>query len=426
MITDFVEAFWQIPLAPQERKYFVIKYRGAYLVFLRTAQGSRGAPLSWAAIASLIGRTTQSLYITNAGHEGRFTIYVDDPLLAMRGSKTRRRVLALRFIACCIVLGLNLAFPKAQLGTEVLWIGVVLKIDQDIIIAAIPTDKLEALADIIEKMLSMNLIPLKDVRSLAGKGSNIATLIFAWRPFLSQLWAAMSTVQTNAPPNTVWTRQIEDSLTWMLAFIRQQRGTTQRVFKFNDTFGIAIDLVVTCDASIYGYGAWLSINGKPASWFSDTIQESDEEVLGHKFGENTGQQCFESMCLLLACRTWSHLWRDKRYCFKLKMRSDNTGALAMVSRVKGSSPGMNAIAREFALDAAENSFEPNAVAHLPGITNTVADVLSRRLDPEHKKNWCVPEYLKHVERVIPSPRTDGWWRARKAPSVANSQVGGGA
>lgn len=45
-IADVSDAFWIIPLHHQERKYFATMQGGKYYVFLRTAQGSCGAPLS--------------------------------------------------------------------------------------------------------------------------------------------------------------------------------------------------------------------------------------------------------------------------------------------------------------------------------------------------------------------------------------------
>ena len=54
LITDVSDAFRLVPLNSEERRFFVIRYRDTYYVFARTAQGSRGAPLSWATIASLL------------------------------------------------------------------------------------------------------------------------------------------------------------------------------------------------------------------------------------------------------------------------------------------------------------------------------------------------------------------------------------
>ena len=44
LIADFKDAFFIIPNAPSERRFCVVKFRGIFYVFLRTTQGSRGAP----------------------------------------------------------------------------------------------------------------------------------------------------------------------------------------------------------------------------------------------------------------------------------------------------------------------------------------------------------------------------------------------
>ena len=317
-----------------------------------------------------------------------------------------------------MVLGTQLAFEKAQFGQDIVWIGVQLTLGPELIKAAIPRDKLLAIRAIICEMQTQNVVPLKQVRSLAGKGTNIASLIFAWRPFLSQLWAVLSTEQTNAPMNCAWTRQFETTLAWLLAFIDQQSGTTVRTFTLAAAFGTVTSVEVTCDASIYGFGGWLAINGRPLQWFSDDICASDEEALGYKGGDPLGQQAFEALCILIACRLWSRLWRDRKVCFKL--RSDNIGALTLFSSLKAAPGAMNLIAREYALDAAECAYEPDVVAHLPGVANKVADILSRRRDPKFAGVWAPPEFLQFSERVTPPPRSLQWWRARVAPRSAFS------
>ena len=120
-----------------------------------------------------------------------------------------------------------------------------------------------------------------------------------------------------------------------------------------------------------------------------------------------------AMSLLIAIRTWSHLWRSTR--MRLKLRSDNVGALTVFSSLKGAAGGMNTIAREYALDAAEGVHEPEVVAHLPGVANKTADVLSRRLDPRYSVGWLPPAALANVPQVVPSPRSLSWWRSRVTP-----------
>ena len=118
-VLDFTDAFWQLPLEPTERRFFAAKYRGEYFVFLRLAQGSRGAPLAWARLAALVMRLSQGM-LEDA--EGRLQCYVDDPISSLAGSRFERdrRIALLIVVWRC--LGFPLAFRKGQRGTSVTWI----------------------------------------------------------------------------------------------------------------------------------------------------------------------------------------------------------------------------------------------------------------------------------------------------------------
>ena len=88
LIADVSDASSLVPLAKQERKCFVTRHRGRWLVFTRTAQGSRRAPLPWAGVAALTARCVESLFFTDktcTEHDAKMQMYVDDPLLAMLG-----------------------------------------------------------------------------------------------------------------------------------------------------------------------------------------------------------------------------------------------------------------------------------------------------------------------------------------------------
>ena len=62
LVVDAEDAFWQLPLRVSERRFFVGKVRNEYFIYTRTAQGSRGAPVSWAALFGLSTRCIQGLY----------------------------------------------------------------------------------------------------------------------------------------------------------------------------------------------------------------------------------------------------------------------------------------------------------------------------------------------------------------------------
>ena len=60
-VLDLSDAFWLIPLHKDERRFFTTRLQGKYYAFLRTAQGSRGAPLTWSRFGALLTRLMQGV-----------------------------------------------------------------------------------------------------------------------------------------------------------------------------------------------------------------------------------------------------------------------------------------------------------------------------------------------------------------------------
>ena len=119
-ILDFADAFWLLPLAAEERRWFTSKLRGKYFAFLRNAQGSRNAPLCWGRLAAMIGRMTQSIYRKD---EALAEIYTDDPCICLRGEKTHRDNLVAMTVLLWLCLGFPLSWAKGSRGQRADWIG---------------------------------------------------------------------------------------------------------------------------------------------------------------------------------------------------------------------------------------------------------------------------------------------------------------
>ena len=133
-------------------------------------------------------------------------------------------------------------------------------------------------------------------------------------------------------------------------------------------------LEITTDASPWGLGAWLSLNGKPLSWFAIPVTESDCAVLNRQIGSHESQQAFEALVLLVAVRVWQRLWQTKRIC--LAVRSDNVGALSVLSAFRGKGHALNIVARELALVLGTYEHAPAFIEHIPGVANSTADVVT--------------------------------------------------
>lgn len=93
----------------------------------------------------------------------------------------------------------------------------------------------------------------------------------------------------------------------------------------------------------------------------------------------------------------------------MRLRSDNMSALVLFSRLKTHSKQLSVIARELALDLGAAAFRPEVAQHLPGISNVIADQLSRRFQPG--KVFALRPSLAKAKAVVPPPRKLSWWKS---------------
>ena len=146
------------------------------------------------------------------------------------------------------------------------------------------------------------------------------------------------------------------------------------------------------------------INGEVTEYVFGRITGTDQEVLKTWAGGSEGQQVWEALIVLAALRLWSPLWRDRR--ITLGVKSDSVSALIMLIKLKTDGVGTGIISRELALDIGEAIYEPNVGTHIPGITNILADHLSRRDDD----TIPLPAALRLARRREFPVRDRSWWR----------------
>ncbi len=91
-------------------------------------------------------------------------------------------------------------------------------------------------------------------------------------------------------------------------------------------------------------------------------------------------------------------------------------ALTMLLNVRASGPGPKICARELAIELGDSSFRPAIVEHLPGVSNVVADRLSRKFAPrkrtrsgEEPAPWKLPAYLIGVTETEVPERTPSYY-----------------
>ena len=412
LIADISDAFWLIPLHPKERRFFVASFQGKFLVFERTAQGSRGAPLTFCTIMGLATRLLQSLLLRDRLHMKRHKqdARTDDPWIIGKGTATQvNRIFSIVLLTWCL-FGFPVATHKATRGRSLKWIGMYISLFPDRVEVSIPPDKVDELERMTLDFPKSNVVSVKALRTYVGNAMSIASVIFTWRPFLNQIFAAIhSDGDSNVPNGCIWLRQIEHSLLWFRAFF-----TTLK----DGFLNAGPHVVIIWDASPFGIGAVLCINGAIVEYLHDTPSSFESDLLRLVRGDSESQQVMECLAGLVALRTWAHFWNKRK--ISLAIRSDNVGALILQSKLKTTSARNAIIAREFALDLGDASFAPRIIEHIPGFTNVICDSLSRLLDDSGK--YATPPILKECRRVCLPARNEDWWRSiRPLKQVADNR-----
>ena len=161
------------------------------------------------------------------------------------------------------------------------------------------------------------------------------------------------------------------------------------------------------DASPYGLGGWLAVDGQIVKYFASPVTKDDLQIFGIEKDSCSGQQLLEALAILIALRLW-HTQDSRRV--RVTVRGDNVGALALVVKMRPSSASLAIVAREIALLTVKDAFPPK-VTHTPGVAHVVADMLSRIHDPRKQYAAKVadhPALRQAVETPCP-PRTRGWY-----------------
>ena len=414
LVLDFAEASWQAPLGRSERRFFAAQLRGRIFVLLRAAQGSRGAPLLWARVAALLCRLTQGVFEPG---RARLACYVDDPIVTLSSSRlVRDRHVAL-VVYLWMALGFPLSFSKGQLGESVTWtsgqfrseatnvVDVYGRRARTVITVRVKASITHETLLMTEGFLRQNVVSLRDLRAYAGKLAHISSLVSTLRPFLRNIWGALSDAgegsPSRAPPGCAWTKQVEATLRFVQSFLREEHGPIERIFDSDSHRGIGEQIDVLTDASPWGLGALLVIDGAFFECIAGALTDEDFRRFGLAAGDCRGQQCWESLAILVALRHWAPRWRGRRFC--LRVRSDSVTALTMLVSCRGTGASVNLIAREIALDLARSMYRPSVCEHIPSVSNKLPDLLSRLSEPGAPQ--ALPRALSGARRARPEART---------------------
>ena len=270
--------------------------------------------------------------------------------------------------------------------------------------ATIEEERVKELAEIADDFLSKTMLAVKALRSYVSKAGNFASLLFSWRPFLGKLWAAVSdpSIAAGAPPNCIGSKQVRQTLLWIWAFLRRERGSIVRIFTLQSHRSGGQKILMCTVACPWGVGVASFLDGVAVEYFMVELSKHDFDLFEHAMGDPAGQQTSEAFAILIALRHRSSHWRRCRA--KLEVRADNVSALTMLTCFRVSGRGLTMIAREIALDVGCGTYRPAICAHSLRVAHKLADTLSRKYALGFK--YYLPQCLPKARETLIPARTE--------------------
>ena len=303
-------------------------------------------------------------------------------------------------------MGFPLAWSKTEGGHSIRWIGAHFECQRHAAVISIPQDRCRDILNVIDEVQASRYVSLKKLRAFAGKVSSCTQVVTNMKPFIDQLWAAISVADaghTSCRPDTVFIniKDISRALLWLRAFFSFKHCVKCRIVSFVPPANSGKE--VWTDASPWGIGGVLTQFGVPIGYFGDKIQTMDLRKFGAARGDSKFNTLWEALAVLVALKIW-HKVLDESTAFKFK--TDNVGVMFAHSSKRSRDPKINVILREIALiETAVPGLVISAV-HSFGVANTWPDALSRLEAPSP---CIVPAELALVKRFTPVQRDSQFW-----------------
>ena len=400
MVADFRDAFKMLKTFPTERRFLAGRALDTYFVFCTVLFGVGTGPLVWCRVAAAIMRITQSVLCNS-----RIACFVDDPIVVLGGALNNRISQALQALLLWTALGAGIAWKKASFNQSVQWIGGQLSLDSGkfAVRISLPAKRIEAF---LQELLSIQackrgMICRDRLRSLAGLGSWIGGMAPQVKPFIRQIWGAVSArTKSGSQCKLVYRKQIDSALHWLQLFALGNRGGLSKTFLLEERFKDGV--VMQCDASVWGGGAacWNTAsefyaNLPPRSYFSIQWTSFHESLLQATIGDPAHQATFEAYVFLLAVTSWV----TPQTIGRVILIGDALGVMHGIVQLSSKAFIVNEIAKELALHLAPLCISLSGI-HIWGEENALADALSRLFSGKE-----LPHEVSSATRIFP---TESW------------------
>ena len=351
---DIKSAFRCIPVRPEDWPLLGMSWQGHFFLDMCLPFGLRSSPGIWERFSTAFEWILR--------HCGPSTVaevvhYVDDYLSGAATRDECMRVLT-TILSRCRDLGLPVAHDKlVGPATAVPFLGVT--IDTVSMQAKLDSDRLAEIKLLVSSFSTRDSCSVKELRSLIGKLCFAARVAQPGRVFIS---AALETLRNASGSSIIISPSLRADLAWWREFITSWNG----VAVVPDAGWSSPDVIhLWTDASALGYGAVCERDWMAVPWSRELLRLAARDAA-------ISMPFLELYALASAAATWGHRWRGRRVDF----HCDSKTVVEAAQLRHTASPALSQLFRCLYLSAARNQFSVR-VTHVPGLSNRLADALSR-------------------------------------------------
>lgn len=351
--TDVTDAFKQISIRLDQHHLYCIKWKGLYYYYVRLCFGSRSSPRIFDTLSRAV------CWIALHNYNIPVILHLLDDFLTIQSPDT----CGFKTMALLTMIFKRLGIPissKKTVGptTSLEYLGIIL--DTSKMEARLPKDKIDRIINFIEQFLSKRSVRKRELLQLLGHFNFAARVIIPGRSFVTYLINLSTTVDKLHYYVKMSKECLEDMQMWLL-FLKQWNNVS---FFYNDYKTFANDIELYTDsASNYGYGAYYQ--GK---WFSGSWPQELSAVLD----SNMSMAFRELYPIVVATVLWGEMWSQKRIVFYC----DNSATVDIINKGRSKVEDIMKLMRTLTWHSAKYNFIVRS-EHIPGVTNTISDALSR-------------------------------------------------
>ena len=169
----------------------------------------------------------------------------------------------------------------------------------------IPADKVLDFAVELEELLSKPVAPVAALRRAVGRLGWAATVLPHAKWAVARMWGALADKEKAAQPglkrsrggdftHLIHTCRFAAAAGWLAAFWRGRQGPLVRKHSLERRRATATVEIVT-DASPFGLGGYVTVQGQIFQWFSEPLTAGDAERFRLELGAPDGQCTWEAL-----------------------------------------------------------------------------------------------------------------------------------